>query len=185
MQHEWMNRARWWIPGLLIAAALWPARPSAGQQLALEDFQGDYAFAGGQREERRLGAAIDRVVDQMNLFVREIARGEIRGHVQPERRVRIEVPDDGRVRLAFDDWRPNPLSLDGRPLRVRGPDGSATRLRGRFDDGRLYMHQTNPQGERHNWLQLAGDRERLTMRVRISAGQLPDDIEYALTYRRR
>lgn len=186
MQHRSpMTTARWLIPAAIVIAALWPSRPSAGQTLALEDFEGEYTFIGGERERRRVQAAIDDVVDQMNIFVREIARGQIRGHVQPERRVHIRVDAGDRVRFAFDDWGPNVVSLDGRARRVRGPDGGATRLTGRFGNGRLYLRQTNDQGHRHNWLGLAPDRERLRLSVRISAGQLPDDIRYALTYRRR
>lgn len=168
-----------------MAAALWPARRSAGQGVALEDFQGEYAFVGGEREERRLDAAIDAVVDQMNIFVREIARGRIHGQVRPEGRVRIEVVGAHHVRFELDGWGPHVVSLDGRERRVRGPDESDTRLSARFHGGRLHVRQVSPQGERRSSMALAGDRERMRMSVRIRSARLPDDIRYALTYRKR
>ncbi|HJL14500.1 MAG TPA: hypothetical protein RMH99_02520 [Sandaracinaceae bacterium LLY-WYZ-13_1] len=163
-----------------------PARPTQGQRAAtLEDLEGRYSFVGGAREERRLRGAIDEVVDRMNLFVREIARGEIRRNVTADRRIEIDVVDDRTVRFRFDDWGPVRARVDGRSRQVRGPDGSDTRLTARFGGGRLYLQQVSSRGTRDNWLSLASDRERVTLQVRIRADQLPAPIEYALTYRRR
>lgn len=173
---------------VVLAAAFGPAQRTAGQTpapLAIEDYEGEYRFVGGARDRRGLELAIDRVVDQMNIFVREIARGEIRGRVQPEQTIRLEVDGLGRLRLALDAWGPNTVSLDGRARRVRGPDGSDTRLSARFARGRLRVSQVNPQGRRDSVLALSPDREHLTMRVRIAADQLPDDLRYALHYRKR
>lgn len=180
------TRAGWAIglglAALVIAAS--DASPARGQTVGLESFAGSYRFAGGQTERDRLQAAIDSVVDRMNVFVREIARGEIRRNVRPEPRIVVGVPDDRRVRLTLGSWGPLDVPLGGRRVRVRGPDGSDTRLSARFRDGRIETHQASDRGTRENWLSLSDDRGWLFLQVRISADALPAAIRYTLSYRR-
>lgn len=168
---------------LLSSSALTPH--VRGQAHALEDFAGRYAWAGGQRERDRQHAAIDSVADRLNIFIREIARGEIRRNLEPERRLSIAVPSESRIRLVIDDWNPPPVPLDWTSRRVTGPDDSATQLRARFRRGRLETHQRNGQGSRENWMSLSSDARFLYMQVRVAADQLPAAIRYTLTFRRR
>lgn len=176
----------WAIAGvLLLVSAGVPPRLVKGQSFTLRDFEGRYSFAGGTREQRSLRAAIDQVVAQFNLFVREIARGELLNHVRVEDRLYIRVVGDRSVSVAFDDWGPHEVPLDGRAVAVRGSDGGRTQLSGRFERGRLLVRQRSSRGVRNNWFDLASDRERLTLRVQVSSEQLPDEIKYALTYERR
>lgn len=183
------RRRRWLTLGLLGSAGILLgalAPPAAdGQAHAFEDFTGRYAFAGGQNERDRQHAAIDGVVDQLNVFIREIARGEIRRNLQPEGRVSITTMGETRMRVGIGDWAPPEIGLDGSTRRVTGPDGSATQLSARFRGGRIETFQRNHQGSRENWLSLSPDGRFLYMQVRIAADQLPAAIRYTLSYRRR
>lgn len=60
----------WACVALGVSVWLGPVR---SQTAALESFQGTSALAGGESE---MEDAIDRVIDRLNLFIREIARGE-------------------------------------------------------------------------------------------------------------
>jgi hypothetical protein len=129
--------------------------------------------------------AINRVVDQLNLFIREIARSEIHRRVNHEQRVVLGVRGDDRMTLALDDWGPVEIPIGRGSNHVRGPGGDQVRVSARFADGRLVYRQSASQGARQNVFSLTGDGSRLVMGVSISAGQLPADIRYRLTYRRR
>ena len=179
---------RWgtWTIGWLAAAALLGAvviSPARSQTAALEDFSGTWRL-DGRRQVDRMDDAIDRVVDQMNLFIREIARGEIHGRLNPEERVVIRVEDERHVRLGYDAWGPQRLRLGAPAVALRGPDGNDIRMSLRFDRGRLIARQDAGEGRRTNVFSVSADGRRLTMAARIGAPQLPADIRYRLTYRR-
>jgi hypothetical protein len=143
-----------------------------------------FVFAGNRSELGAMGQAIDRVVDQLNIFIREIARGEIRRRIDAEQRIRVAVVDEETLTVAFDDWGPVRLSVDGSARRVRGPDGENVRASVTYRYGRLIERRIAPRGSRVNVLTLSPDAQRLHMQVRIASDQLPDDIAYRLTYRR-
>ena len=128
--------------------------------------------------------AINRVVDRMNLFIREIARGEMRRRITPEGRLRIRVVDEAHVSLAIDEWGPYSFEL-GEPMRrVPGPSGDPIRVAMSYRSGRLIEREVHGQGDRRNVLTLSPDGDRLRMAAQIGSDQLPDDVRYSLTYRR-
>ncbi|HJL14516.1 MAG TPA: hypothetical protein RMH99_02600 [Sandaracinaceae bacterium LLY-WYZ-13_1] len=164
----------------LAATALAPS-PGRGQAGSLERFDGTWTLTSGRRA---LDDAIDRVADRMNVFIREIARGEMHRRLSAERRVRLVVHDEEHVSLGFDDWGPVRLRLDGPARSVRGPEGDGIRLSMHLARGRLIAHQDADQGDRTSVFAVSGDGEHLSMGVRIGADQLPADIRYRLRYRR-
>lgn len=167
---------------LLIAAVA----PSSSQTQAptLESFRGTYVHTGARAELRAMGGAIDRVVNQMNIFVREIARGEVHRRITPEQRIEIGVLDPQAMTLAMDGWGPVRVALDAAARRVRGATGEDVNLTVRFDEGRLVQRAVTPRGSRTNVFTLSPDLEQLSMLVRIASDQLPAEIRYRLTYRR-
>lgn len=166
-----------------LAAALAPSA-SRTQPLSLESFRGRYVHSGARAELRAMGGAIDRVVNQMNIFVREIARGEVHRRITPEQRIEIGVPDPQALTIAMDGWGPVRVALGAAARRVRGATGEDIDLTMRFADGRLIQRQVTPRGSRTNVFTLSPDLEQLSMRVRIASDQLPAEIRYRLTYRR-
>lgn len=170
--------------GACVLIAIWTAAPAGGQTVTLASFEGRYTFVGGQAERQRLQRAIDVVADRLDFFVREIARGQISRNIQPEPRIEIDVIRDGRVDLWLGAWGPLELTLDGHARRVRGPDGSDTRLSAVFRDGRVETRQESSRGHRDNWLTLSADTEYLFLQSRVGAPQLPEEIRYTLSYGR-
>ncbi len=169
---------------LALGAALAPTR-SQTQEPALEDWAGTFVLRGDRRELGSMDDAINRVVDQMNLFVREIARGEIHRRINPEQRIRFAVLGERTLSLRFDDHRPAEVPVGAPPVRWRNEAGEDVRLTLRFGGGgRLIHHSATPRGGRTNVFVLDEGGERLTMHVRISSDQLPADIRDRLTSRR-
>lgn len=166
-----------------LAASLAPL-PARTQAPALEDFAGTFVLAGDRRELWAMDDAINRVVDRMNLFIREIARGEIRRHIEPERRIRFAMAGADTLSLSLDAWGPVQVRVGAPPIRTRGSNGEEVALTLRYAGGRLVQRSATPRGARTNVFALSSDRERLAMSVRITSDQLPADIRYRLTYRR-
>lgn len=174
----------------LIGLSAWAPSPSHTQaptvtpSQAIESFQGTFVIANDARELRAMNAAIDRVVDELNIFIREIARGEIHRRITPEQRVVLSVFDANSVSIALDQWGPIALTVGGPARRVRGASGEDVNLTVRYREGRLVQHSVAGNGTRTNTFVLSPDAQRLHMHVRIASGQLPSDIRYTLTYRR-
>ncbi len=168
---------------LLVPALLFPARGST-QAPALSQFVGSYVHAGDPRELHGMERAIDHVVDQLNLFIREIARGEIHRRIRPEQHIRFDVSPDDTITIALDDWGPIEVPVNGPARPVRDAAGDAVRLSMRYDAGTLVARSVAQRGSRTNVFSLRPDGERLSMLVRIHSDQLPSDIRYRLTYRR-
>ncbi|MGE0785693.1 MAG: hypothetical protein AB7S26_08395 [Sandaracinaceae bacterium] len=163
---------------------LMAGRDAAAQPDVLSAFEGHYAFAGGERERQRLREAIDSVVDHLDFFIREIARGEIHRAIRPEPDIRLHSVRGDAVRLSLGGWGPLDVQLDGRVRSVRGPDGNDTQLRATLRDGHIRLVQESSRGRRENVLSLSTDRRWLYLRVTVAADQLPEDIRYRLSYRR-
>lgn len=172
------------IAAILLAAGTLGASPSRSQDVALESFGGQWVFNSSAQDLRSLEQGIDHAVDQMNIFIREIARLEIRRRITPEQRLRLEVADEEGIQLTLDDWGPVALRLDGSARSVPGPEGSTVRVSARYQNGRITQRQIQSQGTRQNVFTLNGDASRLTMAVSIGADQLPADIRYRLSFRR-
>jgi hypothetical protein len=167
---------------LLALAALVPS-PSRSQTAELESFHGSFVFTQDQAELTSMNHAIDRVVDQLNLFIREIARSEIRRRITPEHRIRLAVQGD-RVTVSFDQWGPVELAIGGPGRQVQGPAGDRIRASVSFRGGRLIERRIAARGSRTNVFRLSADAQRLHMEVRIASEQLPAHIRYRLSYRR-
>lgn len=169
--------------GILALSALGPS-PSRTQTPSLDHFEGRFTHIRARQELRAMDTAINGVVDQMNIFIREIARGEVHRRVNPERRIELALLNPETMTLKMDDWGPVRVRVGASGRRVRGADGEEMNLTLHFADGRLVQRGSTDRGSRTNVFTLSPDRERLSMRVRIRSDQLPDDIQYQLTYRR-
>ena len=164
-----------------IGGALAPPEGQGQATPALEDFDGTWALSGGRSH---LDDAIDTVVDELNLFIREIARLEMRRRITPEQRVRLRVDDPHHVALSWDSWGPHRLALDGTRRSLEGPQGQRIQASLRLRNGRLVHHHQADNGARYTTSALSSDRERMTMAVRITSDRLPVDLRYRLRYRR-
>ncbi len=176
---------RWMALGaaLLTALALTPV-PSSSQTGALEDFEGAWVFTRSARDLRSHEQGIDHVADLMNLFIREIARGEMRRRIPPETRLEFHFESETRLLLTVDDWGPHAFTIGGPARRVQGPEGEDVQVRITFARGRIVHRQRNGGGHRTNTYSLNADGSRLTMSANIASDQLPADVRYRLTFRR-
>ena len=109
---------RWaWVAGmafgLTLALAAMPAPSARSQTASVERFEGAWRYVGGERDQRGLHAAIDRVVDELDLFTREIARVAIRRSLVPEPTLHVRVRDARHLSLQLGDWVSHEVELGG------------------------------------------------------------------------
>ena len=147
-----------------------------------EGYFGRFRFNGGNAERQALTREIDRVADQFGFFIRGIARRRMHAEIRPETHVRLTRRGD-EASFQFDERRVIPC--DGEWHTAQGANdedgtgkcfvsGGRLRYNERYDDGRTFHSFT-----------VSEDAGTLRMSVRITHPDLPDDVRYRLTYRRR
>lgn len=137
---------------------------------------GRYRYDSGKASVRK---SIDSVVGEMSVIVRGIARRRlVDANDVPKR---IAIRQEGSEVTVELDGRAYAATLGGGSKRVRDPNGEVSRMRLAMRGGALYQTFHTDQGDRTNVFSARQDGG-LTMAVRITSPQLPDDVRYRLVF---
>jgi hypothetical protein len=151
----------------------------------LEQFAGTYTYVGGEAEIKSLDQAIDEVVDQMNFFIRGIARRRLRAPNLPSKEVSVFV-EKGQIRIERPGQPEVSAPADGRPITWRHPsDGDVFQVSHGVDDkGVLYQRFEGERSVSLNRFVLGEGKKRLTIHTVITADRLPAPLRFKMTYER-
>jgi hypothetical protein len=146
-------------------------------------FDGEYVFAGGQKERDGVDAAVEASVAGLNPMVRNMGRTRLQEANGVPQRVVIDVNGD-RVDVSFDGAS-HETSLDGVAIKTESREGEKVKVSHRMRGAQLFELIDGVGGDRSNEFKLSSDGTRLTMAVEISSSQLPVPVVYKLTYKRK
>jgi len=147
-----------------------------------ESFIGVFEFSGGNTQRQALTREIDRVADQFAWISRGIARGRMHSEIRPEGTIAI-TRRDGEVTFRFDDR--TRVVCDGAWHAALGANEEVGTGKCDYVRGRFRYNERYDDGRANHALYISEDGRSLRMAVRISHPQLPDDVRYRLSYRRR
>jgi hypothetical protein len=152
---------------------------------ALQPFAGTYRYVGGDAEIKALDRAIGEVVDQMNFFIRGIARRRLRAPNLPSEEVSVFI-EKGQIRITRPGQPEVSAPADGKPITWRHPsDGDVFEVsHGIDDEGALYQRFVGERSVSRNRFVLSEDEERLTIHTVITADRLPAPLRFDMTYQR-
>jgi len=137
---------------------------------------GSYRYDRGKASVRK---SIDAVVGEMSVIVRSVARRRlVDANDVPKR---IAIRQKGSEVTVELDGRAYAATLGGGSKRVKDPNGEVSRMRLAMRGGALYQTFHTDQGDRTNVFSAREDGG-LTMAVRITSPQLPDDVRYRLVF---
>lgn len=142
---------------------------------------GEYQYAGGANQRGSVKHAINSVVEEMNLLVRNIARRRLADANDVPRRISIQ-PDGEQLTVTIDG-RTYTASVGGPSVSVRNTEGGISRMRFRVRNGNLYQVFDADDGDRINAFVPRADGNGMTMVVTMKSSRLPRDIRYRLSYR--
>jgi hypothetical protein len=146
-------------------------------------FDGEYVFAGGQKERDGVDAAVEASVAGLNPMVRNMGRTRLQEANGVPQRVVIDVNGE-RVDVSFDGAS-HETSLDGVAIKTESREGEKVKVSHRMRGAQLFELIDGVGGDRSNEFKLSSDGTRLTMSVEISSSQLPVPVVYKLTYKRK
>lgn len=160
------------VPAAVDAGAAADAAKVAGAATLV----GSYRYDSGKSSVRK---SIDAVVGEMNGLVRGIARKRlVAANDVPKK---IAIRQEGNEVTVLIDGRAYAATLGGGSRRVKDMNGEVSRMRLAMRGDALYQTFHTDQGDRTNVF-TARENGGLTMAVRITSPQLPDDVRYRLVF---
>ena len=154
---------------------------AAPAEAGVSRFAGTWSYSGSHDHGTQIiSRAVDRTVDPMNIFVRAIAAGRLRGKNPLVSRIVIAV-DGENIRVEFDGNRTYRAALG--QWRRHSFDGETINVQFRYTGGALVQLFRTDGGSRRNVYRIMPDG-RLRLEVTVQSDQLPSDMHYQLLYRR-
>lgn len=174
---------KWFAPWMFALAAAAPPETSAAEGEPVTDeasfvCTGHFRFAGGHAERAARHRAIDEVVDDLNVFVRPIAKARLERSTAIAERLSISRVGT-RTTVSFDG-RVYATDQDGVGVEVIANTGERVTLTHRWDGRDLLQSFRGEDGGRLNRFQCSPGRLKLDSR--ISSTRLPREIHFTLTY---
>jgi hypothetical protein len=171
----------------VVAALGWAATDIGASALepSLDPLLGTYRFVGGEKEAQEVERAIDDAVDELNIFIRGIARRRLKEPNLPTDELRISF-EDGTITIARSGQPAVAAPASGKRVNWKNPrNGNELRVAHRImPDGSLEQNLIGDRGVSTNVFSLAEDG-RLSMRTTVEAEKLPSTIRFTTTYARK
>lgn len=158
------------------------AQPKAAESSTsdVDRFVGQYAVVGAARAENAVEQAIDSVVSQMNVLVREIARRRLQeSNKVPQG---LKVRREGKALVIGFDGREYKAVPGGPATQVVGVNGNELAYTVSLQGGRIRQRFQGEDGGRINGLSRAEDGT-VTVHVEVHSEKLPAPVKYALHFR--
>ncbi|WP_106392294.1 hypothetical protein [Enhygromyxa salina] len=146
-------------------------------------FDGEFVFAGGQKERDGVDAAIETSVAALSPMLRKLGRKRLQESNPVFASLSISVDGDS-AEIAFDNDS-HEAKLDGTPIKAKSKDGEKVKVSHRMRGTKLTQLLDGVGGDRLNEFRLSDDGKRVTVKVKIISGHLPVPVEYRLTYKRK
>ena len=159
------------------------APPAARVPPILARYNGSYYVIPERCDSTIL--AINAVVEQMNWFIRGVARNRLNSVNPPCVLVRIQIVDPRTVVVGTDQWPAWRHVLNGSPIRWRRNHREQYDVSLRLSPrGVLEQRFVGVDGERINRYILSDGGKTLEMEVLVTSPQLPQSVHYTLRFAR-
>ena len=149
-----------------------------GTRKTAQRFTGSFAYAGGAEERAARDAAIESVVEDMNMLAQPIARSKLQEGNKIAERLDITLDGD-EISVAFDG-RPFVAGLDGSKKRVVGITGDELDYHVEVGSSKLRQVFKGDKGGRSNAMRRSGNK--IAIDVKVTSSKLPKPLQYRLTY---
>jgi hypothetical protein len=181
------------VKGVLIALALGSFGPlvassqvhaKSTRDVVRPDFTGSYQHVGGDTEKEASRRAIRTATRGLFPGVRAIARRLLERKLPVAATHSIAVRD-AEITIVGDDGVSRTAPDDGRWVTSNGTDGESLEVRHYYRGRSLVQLIVSDRGARQSTYVFHPETGKLLVHVKVVSDELPRDIRYVLTYRRR
>lgn len=167
---------------LLVASALMGSSSAYAGTEELEPLVGNYAIISPTQAAVARDQSIEEVVQQMNVIVRQIARGRLReGNPIPSE---LNIQRNGAEFMVSFDAVKRTATVDGASVSATSARGEPLQMTFHQQGATLAQRFVGNDGGRENLLRLQSD-DRITVDVRVFSHRLPGDVTYSLEFQRQ
>lgn len=148
---------------------------------ALQPLVGDYVIVGRNKAIERRDASIEKVVDELNFFIRSIARNRLRDGNPVPKSLSIEQ-SGSKMTIRFDgeEWT---AVVGGNPVKGTGSSGDPVKMTLRQRGTQLSQRFDGEEGGKENVFRRTKDG--VVVKARVFSDRLPSDVVYQLQFRRK
>lgn len=172
------------IARILLALLALVALPAAARAQAAEgpSLEGTFVYDAGASDP--VEPVINAVTDEVNVFLRRIARGRLKRTNRPYQKVVVRYTP-ARVSIAMDARAPIETPANGTPVDwTRPEDGEKLRVSTEWENGKIEQTFQAKDGKRVNVYSLTPDGRGMILQVTVTSPRLPKPLTYTLRYRR-
>jgi hypothetical protein len=175
------------VASALAAAALVPAVPAAADETeappapARNRLEGNYTYAGGDRQRQGRDAAIEKATESMFFVTRGVARGRVKDKTEIWANVSFSFKN-GMITTTMSKLptATSPESGSTVPYKMGSDD---LKLSQRLAaDGKLVQSFAGSDATRTNTYVLSPDGKTLNIFITVASAKLPQPVSYVLTY---
>jgi hypothetical protein len=138
---------------------------------------GEWKYSGGKKEVAVMEKAVDEIVDEMNVFIRPIARARLPKICSPWKKLAIEKKGNSVV---IRNERRNFVLPIGKTVQREGPDGSL-KVTLKHKDGVLHETLVSDDGTRVNEFHAIPGGVRVE--TALHSKRLPRPMRFSYSYR--
>lgn len=175
-----MNPQRTGIGLTALAVLTFTAAPRAFAK-ELKSLSGVWAAKETKEEAKAREAAIKKAIQSVPFFARGKAKDRLRERTKAPQTVRVELLEDGRVRLTTGDKKLE-LTVGGAPLE-REKDGKKVKISAQDYQGRLVINSVGKDAKRVATYRVT-ENGSLQLAVKMIGGPLKTPLSYVQTFMR-
>ena len=145
-------------------------------------FLGTWRYTGGQSQEAKRDAAIEKTVGTMSRLIRGLARDRLlKDNAIPSK---IELSMSGSdLKIAFGG-EVQTATLNGKAIKVKSR-GTTAKVSHSVSDNKLVQYIDGDGGDRRDVYRLSEDGKTLTVKVKITSSHFEEmPVAYRLTFKR-
>lgn len=182
-----MTASRFSILAALVVSAsaavlpVFQADQAHAEDAAGHSANGKWAVADSPTAVRKsLDVAVDKVAQEFNFVIREVARYKLQGATKVCQTYTIDVQDTV-VNFACDKSKLTALKLDGTPLKTTNDDGEPITGTAAVSGDTVVIAWTGESGTRTNTFRRSGDY--LVLSAKVTSEQMPKPLEWSIRYK--
>jgi hypothetical protein len=159
-----------------------PARTEAEMRQLLQGAW--YLVQADATARQRIDQGIERCVSEMNYFLQNVARDQMRANTPINRRIDIGFEGTSSITVNFDQR----FSYTTRPGVAQSfdlPDGSSVNVRQYFRDDHFEQYFEATLGRRWSVYRLSADGQTMTVSATQQGPMMPVPMHFTLDYRQR
>ena len=168
------------------ASADEPAAPpaDASPTAARDRFAGNFAYAGGEKQQQARDAAIEKATDSMFFVTRGVARSRVKDKTAISPLIGFSF-GNGTITGSAASVTPAVSPENGAAVPYKAGGDTVQLSQKVTADGKIVQSFTASDGNRTNTYVLSPDNRTLNVFITVSSQRLPQPVSFTLTYLRK